>query len=328
MAVLSSCISRDDNTAEIDSRPRLTVIAAISGAGDNGYNDKVLDGLMKFYESHDVAMSLIRPATIDEAKSVLHKWLSESGDNQFLLVLAGSDYETLMKAENITAGKNRNILLFESDDIPGISTFRIQRYGISYLAGCMASPHKEATVVAALPEEQILEDGILGFSEGYGAQSGHRANVVYLADDYYGYVMSDTAYRLASSLDEAFVYPLAGGSNNGLYKYSREHNFGTMLVAGMDVDCSAYSDRVPFSVIIRIDEVIEHYLDDWYQGKDMAGHQTFGLESGFVDIVISPSFYEETDIFEDYYQDDDYWRNAYNQYKAEALRKEAEYEAK
>ena len=330
MAILSSCSDSDDNTVEaVDLRPSLTVITTINGAGDNGYNDKIIAGVMQFHESHDVAMSLVRPATIDEARSALHSWLARDAVEQSLLVLASSDYEAMMKSENITLRENQKILLFESDGIAGICTFRIQRYGASYLAGCMAAPHSEATVVAAQPGEQILSDGILGFSDGYGAHSGgRRAGVAYLADDYSGYVMPDSAYRLASTLEDAFVYPLAGGSNNGLYKYSREHSFVTILVAGMDTDCSAYSNRVPFSVVIRMDEVMKRYLNDWYQGQDLAEHQTFGLESGVVDIVISPLFYETTDIYEDYYLDDAYWQNAYGQYKAEAIRKEAEYEAK
>ena len=74
--------------------------------------------------------------------------------------------------------------------------------------------------------------------------------------------MPDSAYRWASKMDELFVYPLAGGSNNGIYKSSRDMLFSTMLVAGMDVDCSAFSGRIPFSMVIHIDRIIENYLTD------------------------------------------------------------------
>ncbi len=327
VAVLSSCSNGDDNTAKtIESR--LTVITSLNGAGDNGYNDKITAGVMQFYENHDVAMSLVRPASIDEARSALRSWIAADADVPSLLMLAGSDYEAMMKAEDVTLGKNQKILLFESNGIPGICTFRIQRYGASYLAGCMASPHGGATVVAALSGDQILEDGIRGFTEGYSAHnSGRQVEVVYLADNYSGYAMPDSAYRLADTMQDSFVLPLAGGSNNGLYKYSREHRLVTMLVVGMDADCSAYSDRVPFSVVIKIDEVVNRYLSDWYEGKELAVHKTFGLESGVVDIAVSPLFYGATDIYEDYYLDNAYWQNAYRQYRAEAIGKEAEYEA-
>ncbi len=324
--LLSSCSGVGDNDGL--RRPRLTVITSLNGAGDNGYNDKVLEGVMQFYESHDMAMSLVRPATVDEARSVLHSWLAAEADAPSLLVLAGSDYEAMMKSENVTPGGNRKILLFESDGVPGVCTFRILRYGASYLAGCIAAPHGEARVVAALPGERILEDGIAGFADGYGAHSGGRkSEVVYLADDYSGYARPDSAYRLAAKMESSFVYPLAGGSNSGLYKYSREHGFVTMLVAGMDADCSARSDRVPFSVVIRMDEVVERYLNDWYDGRELPASRTFGLESGVVDIVVSPLFNAVTDIWEDYYLDPEYWQKACGRYRDEAIGKEAEYEA-
>ncbi len=327
VSVLMTSCSEDKGNDSL-YRPHLTVITSLNGAGDNGYNDKITAGVMQFYENHDVAMSLIRPRTIDEARSALHSWLAADADVPSLLVLAGSDYESMMKSESITLGQNKKILMFESDGIPGICTFRIQRYGASYLAGCMASPHGKATVVTALPGEQTLTDGIRGFANGYSAHNGGRqAKVAYLADSYSGYAMPDSAYRLAATMEDHFIYPLAGGSNNGLYKYSREHSFVTMLVAGMDADCSAYSNRVPFSVVIKINEVVDRYLNDWYNGRDLAEHQTFGLESGVVDIVISRLFYAGIDIWEDYYQDETYWQNACEQYKAEAIRKEAEYEA-
>lgn len=327
VSVLMASCSENGSDGDL-YRPRLTVVTSLNGAGDNGYNDKITAGVMQFYESHDVAMSLIRPTTINEARSALRSWLATDTDVPSLLVLAGSDYEAMMKSENITLGQNRKILLFESDGIPGICTFRIQRYGASYLAGCMASPHGEATVVAALPGEQTLADGIQGFSDGYSAHNGGRqSKVVYLADSYSGYAMPDSAYRLAATMEGHFIYPLAGGSNNGLYKYSREHNFVTMLVAGMDADCAAYSDRVPFSVVIKMDEVVERYLSNWYEGHNLVEHQTFGLESGVVDIVVSPLFYAGIGIWEDYYQDEKYWQNACEQYKAEAIKKETEYEA-
>ncbi len=329
--VLLSCSNSDDNTTNVrDSNLSLTIMTSLSGAGDNGYNDKITAGVMRFYESHDVPMSFVSPATKDEARQAFRSWLAANKEKHSLLVLAGSDYKELLKSENITLGKRQKILMFESDAIPNISTFRIQRYGASYLAGCMASPHQSATVVAAMPYDPIVNEAIEGFTNGYRfhCNKGGKAEVAYLADDYSGFALPDSAYRLAKTIEQDFIFPLAGGSNNGLYKYSREHSFVTMLVAGMDTDCSPYSKRVPFSVVVHIDKVVEQYLNNWYQGENLPNYQTFGLESGFVDILISPLFYDFTDIWEDYYLDEEYWQNAYNQYKAEAIKKESEYEAK
>ena len=328
LAVLFSCSDRDGNTADtFDNTPLITLVTSTSGAGDNGYNDGIIAGVMGFYEKNDVRLSLVNPQNLTEARTFLQSWLVNEKEEQQLLILASSEYEQLLKENTIEPSDKKDILLFESNSIPNVSTFRIQRYGASYLAGCIASPHRAATVVAALPNEPILTDAINGFTAGYETYSDNKVEILYLADDYNGYAMPDSAYRIASTLGNTFVYPLAGGSNTGIYKYSREEPFEMMLVAGMDADCSVHSSRIPFSVVVRTDKVIEEYLIQWICGEKLPEHNVYGLESGLIDIVISPLFNELSYIWEDYYLDDNYWQDAYNRYKEEAVRKESEYES-
>ena len=327
LAVLSSCSDSVDNTADtFDTTPLITLVTSTSGAGDNGYNDGIIAGVMGFYEKNDVRLSLVNPQNLTEARTFLQSWLANEKEEQQLLILASSEYEQLLKEDTIELGDKKEILLFESNSIPNVSTFRIQRYGVSYLAGCIASPHRSATVIAALPNEPILTDAINGFTAGYEDYSNKKSKILYLADDYNGYAMPDSAYRITSTLGNTFIYPLAGGSNTGIYKYSREETFEMMLVAGMDADCSAHSGRIPFSIVIRTDRVIEEYLTQWFNGEKLPEHKVYGLESGMIDIVISPLFSKLSYIWEDYYLDDNYWQDAYNRYKEEAVRKESEYE--
>ena len=327
LAVLSSCSDSTDNTADtFDTTPLITLVTSTSGAGDNGYNDGIIAGVMGFYEKNDVRLSLVNPQNLTEARTFLQSWLTNEKEKQQLLILASSEYEQLLKEETIETNDKKDILLFECNSIPNVSTFRIQRYGVSYLAGCIASPHETATIIAALPNEPILTDAIKGFTAGYEMYSDKKVDILYLSDDYNGYAMPDSAYRIASTLDNTFVYPLAGGSNAGIYKYSREEPFEMMLVAGMDADCSAHSGRIPFSVVVRTDKVIEEYLTQWFNGEKLPEHNVYGLESGVIDIVISPLFDKLSYLWEDYYLDNNYWQDAYNRYKEEAVRKESEYE--
>ena len=194
------------------------------------------------------------------------------------------------------------------------------------MAGCIASRHAEATIIGAHPNESIITDAIKGFTDGYEKHNTAKVNIIYLADDYSGFAMPDSAYRLAGTLGNSFIYPLAGGSNNGIYKYSREEPFELMLVAGMDADCSAYSNRIPFSVIIRTDKIIGNYLNMWLSTQEMPHHIVYVLESGYIDILVSPLFNEMSYICEDYYLNPDYWKDAYDSYKEEALKREKEYD--
>ena len=327
---LFTCCKDETGNIYIPNHQHLTLITSASGLGDMGYNDQIMSGIMNFYEANEVSMNLVRPNKTEEAKQTLQKWQAETKDKgKSLLVLAGNEYETLVTTGNLNLSKNQQILLFESKNknLPeGINTFHINRYGASYLIGCMAKEHEAATIVAAMPEDPILEESIQGFTDGYQEHSDNQVELVYLSDNEDGFAKADSAYRVASEIRNAFIFPLAGGSNSGIYKYSRETDFYLSLIVGMDTDCSMYSDRIPFSMVVHIDKVIEQYLTDWLNDVPMEKSRTFGLESGMIDIAFSPVFYRNLDIWENYYENEDYWVNAYQSHKAEAIGKEEEYE--
>ena len=327
---LFTCCKDETGNIYIPNHQHLTLITSASGLGDMGYNDQIMSGIMNFYEANEVSMNLVRPNKTEEAKQTLQKWQAETKDKgKSLLVLAGNEYETLVTTGNLNLSKNQQILLFESkkQNLPeGVNTFHINRYGASYLAGCMAKEHEAATIVAAMPGDPILEESIQGFTDGYQEHSDNRVELVYLSDNEDGFAKADSAYRVASEIRNAFIFPLAGGSNSGIYKYSRETDFYLPLIVGMDTDCSMYSDRIPFSMVVHIDKVIEQYLTDWMNDVPMEKNRTFGLESGMIDIAFSPVFYRNLDIWENYYENEDYWVNAYQNHKAEAMGKEEEYE--
>ena len=327
---LFTCCKDETGNIYIPNHQHLTLITSASGLGDMGYNDQIMSGIMNFYEANEVSMNLVRPNKTEEAKQALQKWQAETKDKgKSLLVLAGNEYETLVTTGNLNLSENQQILLFEckNQNLPeGVNTFHINRYGASYLAGCMAKEHEAATIVAAMPEDPILEESIQGFTDGYQAHNNNRVKLVYLSDNEEGFAMADSAYRVASEIRNAFIFPLAGGSNSGIYKYSRETDFYLPLIVGMDTDCSMYSDRIPFSMVVHIDKVIEQYLTDWMNDVPMEKNRTFGLESGMIDIAFSPVFYRNLDIWENYYENEDYWVNAYQSHKAEAIGKEEEYE--
>lgn len=69
LSVNTSC--SDEPASDADTRLRLTVVTSISGLGDMGYNDNMMSGIMRFYEHHDVNMSLIRPNSLDEVQQAI-----------------------------------------------------------------------------------------------------------------------------------------------------------------------------------------------------------------------------------------------------------------
>ena len=331
MALLSTLMSCTDDKVDNVAYPRLTVVTSVNGLGDMGYYDKIMEGIMNFYEQNDLKMNLICPQSEEDVKQIIANWQNETRNEQkSLLLLADSEYEKILRQTDIILSEYQKILLFESrsTDLPDrVYTFYINRYGVSYLAGCMARYHTSATIIAAMQDNPLLEESIKGFSDGYNsAGNNSNVNVVYLSKDETGFSMPDKAFQIAGDIENSFIFPLAGGSNSGIYKYSRETPFYMPLIAGMDTDCSLLSPRIPFSVVININRLVEQYLSEWYNGLDYEKCKTYGLEDGITDIVISPVFYERMDIWENYYDSSNYWSNAYADNIDDATRKEKEYE--
>ena len=312
--------------------PSVTVVTSAGGLGDMGYNDLIMAGVMRFYDKGGVRMSLVQPTGMAQAGQTLYAWMENTrGGGRSLLVLADDGYGELLRGRDVALAPNQSILLFESggDSLPaGVTTFSIDRYGASWLAGSMCREHPSATVIAAMPGNSTLRRAIDGFSDGYSAVGGAVPEVIYLSDGEEGFAMADSAYRLASRLERTVILPLAGGSNGGVYKASREV-FALTMVIGMDADCSLRCQNLPFSLVVRVDSLVETYLSDWLKGQMVAGHRSFGLAEGATGIVFTPGFYDNADFLENYFAGDrDYWTKACASFMDEAIRKEKEYESR
>lgn len=327
--MFASCSQDDDENQTIDL-PRLTLVASTGGMGDNGYNDLIFDGIMEFVTKNEVTFSIISPKDRQEAQTAVSDWCNENtGSKQSLLVLASSEYESLLDGNIPELKASKSILLFESEkkELPAnVFTFSIRRYGASYLCGKMATECPQAFVLAACPGDATLQPAIEGFLQGYAKEGGRTAEVNYLANDATGFNSPEKAYLLTKGLPwNAFVFPLAGGSNSGVYKYARENMFSGMLVAGMDVDCSGYSTRTPFSLTLKIDRVLNTFLNDWLTGNTGEQHWERGLAEGYADVTVNAAFFDNCLSWEDYYDSPDYWQKAYDTSYQEALEAERRY---
>lgn len=323
--------SSSEKPEEEEVMPHLSVVCPISGLGDMGYNDMAMEGILRFCKKHDVVLNIYRPVNKDEVKEILKKWQATSYPVAYpdMLVLMDDSYRNELDALGVSFSNGRQILLFESDTrgLPdGVTTFNINRYGVCYLAGSMAREHSEAQVIAAMPGNVLLENAIDGFRDGYEAGGKQMAETVYLADNESGFNAPGKAFRIASEIENAFILPLAGASSGGIYKYSREYPFYLSLIAGYGRDCSLLSSRIPFSIIIYIDRIVEEYLEAWFTGIPLEQGQVFGLASGYTDILLNPVFDENLQVWEDYYEEPGYWNRVYAKYRDEAIEKETEHE--
>lgn len=307
----TSCSSDnfDEPDVPVDPTPQIIVMYGPSGLGDQGYMDCILTGVQKFKRTHyaEVDMYQYSPTTMEEAERLLSDWLSLPQSNiPALFVVASSDYEALvteaLSEHSLT--DNKRMLMFENDtelDLP-ITIFQMSMYGASYLAGVTAAEYvrslgedaanKDALILLAHPNDVTIAKSGAGFQEGFNSVGlDAKAFTEYLAEDWTGYVSAQAAYQRMStwSKNYAFVFPVAGGSNQGVYRYTREYP-DSPLTAGMDVDQSGLSRNITGSVIKHIDNVVYDFMETWLSTGELPESTVFGLESGYVDWLLSPNY--------------------------------------
>lgn len=339
---LSACSSDDDGTGR-DERPArlatVTLMTTPNGLGDNGYNDAAAEGVFAFAGETGTRLRLLLPKDETEAEQMYRQWLTDNAaQDSAVLILGSSVYETIARSNRATlSGKGSRVLLFESDaEIDGVSTVIISRYGVSWLAGAMSQGF-DALVLTATPGITLLEESVAGFQEAravYGGEFEDRpcqTTVHYLAEGASGFAMPDSAYRYIArraasvSYYDEMIFPLLGGSEAGVLRYLNDNEFTTALMVGMDVNQTGLSSRIPFSVVIRIGDVLKQCLADWLAGREWPARQRLGMRDGAADIVITPRFAQHLTIWDNRYNDPDTFQRLYNQYKEEAIRKEEEH---
>ena len=264
------------------------------------------------------------------------QWLKDNATQDSAVIILGSSaYENLARSNHATlTGQGSRVLLFESDAvIDGVSTVLVSHYGVSYLAGAM-SQNFDALILAATEGVPTLEESIAGFMDAREIYAGEfegwscQTTLHYLANGEAGFAMPDSAYRyVAQRANEAglydeLIFPLLGGSEAGVLRYLNDDDFTMSLMVGMDVDQTGLSSRIPFSVVIRIGDVLRQYLNNWIAGREWPNHQRLGMKDGAADIVVTPNFFQHLAIWDERYSHPDTFQRLYEMYKGEAVEKE------
>lgn len=302
MPLFLSCC-KDEEFEQVESqetkKDEIVVIFTPNGLGDLGYNDLILSGIQSVYKEHlEVKMFLHAPYSMEEAGQIFKEWFFDGSENRSLCVLAASEYEFFLKTfleEQGDVPKNKEILLFESAnrmELP-VSTFEFNMYGVSYLAGAYASyvTDGECLIVKGNSNDETLLANAAGFVEGCVDFGLKKPEIESLSEDYDGYSQPDEVYHKMYDWSKKykFIFPLAGGSNMGIYKFLREYE-DCIYSVGMDVDQSRLSDNVIGSVIKRIDKVVALNVENWIIGEAIPKKAVYGLNSGFVDWVVADGY--------------------------------------
>lgn len=322
---LTACSSQDepalpDKGPDEGVTPQVIFLFSPGGLGDMSYNDCILEGVQKFKKSHPyVDVFMYSPPDIETAERIFSDWLKRPGSNiPVIFTLASSDYEPLMERYigDYRLTDNKRLLLFETANVyddPRIVTFQVSMYGASFLSGVTASAcagGRRSLILLGSSADGPIKSARDGFIAGLG---NNDYDVEYLADDWTGFVMANATYQKMGywASEYGFIFPVAGGSNAGIYRYTREFD-DTPLLAGMDIDQSGLSTRITGSVIKRLDVLVESYLTDWLLTGDMPAPCIYGLDSGYADWQLAPLYESE-------------FKDIVEAKREEAIKKEKEY---
>lgn len=270
-----------------------------------GYNDLIFNGLLQAEESTtDMVMQYYSVSTDEEVCSVLDQWFAETTSDPSLLVMASSEYRIIMQAYRdrlATMPANKQVLQFEGSiaDNLNLVTFQVSMYGASYLAGVAAREMLADTTVSGITLKKnamvmlgtSIDPTILpaadGFSDGYrkvgwdGSVDTHC-----LSADYSGYANALLGYQKMYEWSQrySFFYPVAGGSNNGVFRYLREYP-DKGYTCGMDVDQSGLCNAIIGSMVKHVDRLLNYYITTWMHTGALPPSATYDLSSGYVDFL-------------------------------------------
>lgn len=287
--------------------PYIRVIYSINGLGDRSYIDNIHYGIWQAKVRHgeeNLNMDFYSPTSMEMAENAIADWYSDRFSSRQLLIIADPLYIQLFdKHPEWKSEKGAEIFIVDSErkDLDMYNWF-IPLYGISHLAGQMLKTAGVDSVAMVIANDQdyAISEASLGFINGYTKSGGNITDndIYYLANkSFEGYYNPDSLYRLCYTLDKKgyrFVVPIAGGSAQGIYRYTRQNTAltpkGMFYTCGYDVDMQEYSNHVAFSILKRTDKLVSEFIDDWIAGKELEKTRFLGLGSDYVDFKTADRF--------------------------------------
>ena len=323
LTILVACGNKQPEP-QVSSKDLTVVFATTSSMTGDGYNELILQGLMESIQSHqDIALHLLKPDSIGEARLQIEAWLKEATPTK-ALVLCGPEFEPIIAEIDSTAG---SILLLDcySPHRKGVSTAVLKRYGGGWLAGAMIHELK-MLLIKGLNGDRIIDAISSGVEDGYRESEGIAYQVVTLAEGYEGLSMIDEAFSIITrdsimqfEFAEGAYVPVCGMARLGTFSFSQNYYRAAI---GIGEDCSIYSDNIPFSLVYDIGSIVRDYINRWAQDESWPEQEIFGMATGHVRIAYNERFYSLLGSFPEWTIGMDTWHALEAQYQPAALEKE------
>ena len=307
----------------------ILVLYSKDGLGDNGFLDNIYRAFKKNEVKYSFILENVTPTTDSMAIHAIERFFNDPVSDAYkhrLLVLVSDYYEPLLKKHpKWKQGGNNSILLFDSDNDSFDTYVRgTSLYGASFLAGATVKKMKrnKPVIFAANRTTKEIKRAVDGFIDGFNYAGGafDSTSLIYLIDGAedsldQGFNLSQDLYHHAAvALGEKndFVFPIAGGSNDGLYRFIRDYDDKIpFLTCGIDTDQHHQSDKIVFSIEKHTEKIIDKFIKNWIEGKSQPQKEFYTFESDYINIV-----------FHDGY---DNWEKSADKLKDKAIEAERKY---
>ena len=312
-SVLTSCTKDEviyvpDPTDAASARPMVTVVYSPDALGDKSYNDLIYSSVEDISNRNGLRSLHLSPATREEGLAYLEdifRQTETAGDTiRRLLIVASSDYDSWLRQNNkrLEGNPRADLFYFETSrplDGKG-STLFMPYYGAMYEAGAVA-PHfqPKALLIGANPEDEVVGEAMQGFRDGFATDWVATSQKKSLTTMYIGqhagegYSITDTlALNMMREYGEqsedllgksSAIIPVCGGASAVFLRLSAILN--QFIVMGIDVMNTAANCQ--YSVVKRIDTVVETSIRQWLTGEGIPKHQSLGLASGYTDLFVN-----------------------------------------
>lgn len=309
LALLSVCLTAccdGDKEEQTTIKPSIDYLFSVNDWDDGGYSDLAASAITTIANNNrDVNVSVHKPTTAAMAEQTFKQWIERTATNKELFILAGSDYKALINkyvADKLPT--NKSILIFESDPtkpLPdGVSTFFISSFGTSYITGGAAAYlTKDLTrnilVLLANQTDMAVKTFGDGFKHGFNSSTHANNRTIdteYLGEGAESYIMADEAYAKMDNWSNThdFIFPITGGSNLGIYRWSNEHPANSPLLSGTDLDQSPLCSKIIGSCVKHTDRLIMLYVNQWIGTGKLPKSELYGIESGYAEYVSAPGY--------------------------------------
>lgn len=295
--LLSACAGKEEGQSPIQPEREVRLFLPTDGLGDMAYNDDIMRGVLEAQKEFEFSLQHYAPSGQDEALQKIDEWKAAGSAAHNLTIFSSNEFEELA---SVIDGKeeNHSYLLVEASKSHTIPTLSYSGYGVSFLIGIAAYTYTHADTAIYIGGQKghaFIEECFIGFRDGYRYLGGEVVEAFYLSDKPDGFSMAHEAYQLADSLYRhyPFIFPVAGGSNSGIYRWLRNHPEESCYTVGVDVDQSVYSNHIIGSMIKEVGRTLYDYIRIWTEGEELPPDNLFGLQSEYISFLLAKAYQDD-----------------------------------